>query len=793
MCCVISVLVAHLLIQTPSYDEEGETKQSDLRGTGVPMHKRMPAVTIMVALFLWAQAASAVEGLVLYTRALSGSSYTGPGELHLSVLDTNAILLPPLIIDTDVLSAQFSPDCEQVAYVRLRNGYEQIVVADLDGANQRVIKDSIPHPSDVRWCVYLCWRLADKILYSYDRRYDVHAIDPVSGDTSVYYTAQVGFSKVSVSTDGTRMTVRSRTSPDGPYNIDMAAGTETHIASGCSNWISPDGLLLTHCTGGWQNYAIRRFDGTVYKSYSVPGQTHLHHWSHNSNEWIIYQRSADIKMRLWANIWIQNIETDEDIQLTFHTRYNDTGRDFWVGDIGQVVRRDSTAPSTPAGLQAIDSSGGSIAVSWSTSHDAESAVRLYNVYLGDSLAMRVFDTVATIAGLEPLTSYTVSVSAVNAWGVESAPCSPIAVSTTDRQVPVNTLFIAAQDGALHNGMSTATEAGSLAPTAVYGTDGSTAGPQESDSKVALTVTIPADGVWYAWGRFSFVDGQANSFWLQVDSLPAQRFGNGEDRLGVWHWEGYMNEGHLNLGSLSAGQHTLTVYCREPAVSCLLDVLCLTMDPTYVPQDSDVDPGQFTNKLIRLDSPNGGETFHVGDTITVRWSVRAPDLQLVDVSFSPDEGETWTILNTDESIGIGAPEWGNYTWVIPSSIAGRQIAGSSTCLMRVGEYEAVADEYIDISDACFTVLPAMAAEGAPAVQSVRPAIAVRSGPLASLVIHVNACGPYQLRVHAVNGAVVWQRAGIDEHVVTATVPGAGVYLLRLRTAADTHTHLVRVIR
>lgn len=757
------------------------------------MDRRMHATWVICAVLTLASAVHAVEGLVLYTRALSGSSYTGPGELHLSVLDSGNTLLPPLIVDTDVLSAQFSPDCRSVAYVRLRDGYEQIVVVGLDGTDQRVIKDSIPHPSDVRWCVYLCWRLPSQILYSYDRRYDVHAIDPATGDTSVYYTAQVGFSKVSVSTDGTRLTVRSRTTPNGVYNIDLTEGTETYVAGGCSNWISPDGSLLTHCTGGWQNYVIRRWDGTIHKSYSVPDQTHLHHWSHNSNEWIIYQRSEDIKMNAWATLWIQNVETDEDIQLTFHKKYNDTGRDFWVGDVGDITPRDSTAPSVPTGLRAVDSSGGSVALCWNAAQDAESAVRRYNMYIGDSLAVYASDTAATVAGLEPLSSYIVSVSAVNAWGIESARCAPVTVSTTDRQVPVNTLFVTAQDGILLNGMTAIEDTGALAPAVVYGTEGTASVPRETDSKVVMTVTIPAEGVWYAWGRFSYVAGELNSFWLQVDDAPAQRFGNGEEVFGAWHWEGYMSDGPLSLGFLSAGQHTLTIYCREADTSCLLDLICLTTDSTYVPRDGDIDPGQFTRKFIQLESPNGGEVFRVGDTITVRWSTRTPELQLVDISFSANDGESWTILNQDESIEIGSPEWSNYSWVIPATIGGQDIGGSSTCLVRVGEYEAITAEYIDVSDSYFTILPVMATGPLAHGPSARPALILRSAAPGTIRAGVNVSGAYRLRVHAVNGALVWQYTGTDCTPVRARVPGAGAYLVSLQTAAGEFSGMVRVTR
>ncbi|MBD3422414.1 MAG: hypothetical protein GF398_20055 [Chitinivibrionales bacterium] len=732
---------------------------------------------IFILFFICAQIqpVPAVEGLILYTRAPSGSGYTYEGDLLLSQMVSGNELGADLLIDTDVLSAQFSPDCQHIAYVRLRNGMEEIVVADRTGTNKQVIKDSISHPGDIRWCVYLCWRLPDKIIYSYDRSTDVFAIHPVTGEESVFYTAQVGFSKVSIDTAGLRMTVRARTGYNGVYNIDVASGVERQIAGGCSNWISPNGLLMTHCTGGWNDYVIRRWNGDIYKSYSLQDYTHLHHWSHNSNEWIIYQRSLDTKLNTWCNLWIQNIETGENIQLTTGQKYNDTGRDFWVGSVGSSGQVDSTPPSVPQNLAVVDSTGSMIEVTWNASTDAQSAVLYYNVYLGDSIAARSPDTIAAVEGLQRSTTYTISVGAVNASNYESARSASLSAATTDETLPSGTIFIAAEEGLPANGMSNHSDAGALTGEAIFGTTGSASAPQNTDSKSTYTISLERTATWHAWGRFSFSDGQANSYWIAVNGGAAQRFGNGEHNLTNWHWEGYMQEGGVSLGRLDEGDHTLEIYTREPAGDNLLDVICLTPTANYTPADNDVVIGVTPGAYVQVVSPNGDEQYSVGDAITITWQADQSKISMVDIFISPDEGTTWKIVNADSSIKRSSPLWGNYTWVIPAEIQGVSMSQNMQCFIKIEDYEPQNDAYIDFSDAGFTIGGTSVATN-PDGPIGRQAVLLRAGGQLYINPGSHPAEVEILDVHGrtVLGRMVTQRTNLD----LKSLPPAA-YVARIR--------------
>lgn len=336
---------------------------------------------------LMAVPARAVDGLMLYTRAPGGSRYTGEGELRLAELRADT-LGAYLTIDDQVLSAQLSPTCDRIAYVRLRSGKEEIVVCDLDGSNKNVLKDGMTHPSDVRWCAYLCWRLEDKILYSYQKSSKIFTIDPATGEEGVYHTSTYGMSKVSTSLDGKRLTIRARTGYNGVVNIDLTTGEERIIGGGCSNWMSPDGSMFTHCTGGWQNYVIRTWDGSIYKRYTSPEyDKHLAHWSHNSNDWIVFQ-CGDGTLQPWCHLWIQQVHTGRTVKLTDHRKWNDTGRDFWVGRkelpmAGPVVMSFSANP-------AVVSSGRETTLSWRVAN--ASGVSIDNG-IGSGLALEGSQTV----------------------------------------------------------------------------------------------------------------------------------------------------------------------------------------------------------------------------------------------------------------------------------------------------------------------------------------------------------------------------------------------------------------
>lgn len=99
----------------------------------------------------------------------------------------------------------------------------------------------------------------------------------------------------------------------------------------------------------------------------------------------------------------------------------------------------------------------------------------------------------------------------------------------------------------------------------------------------------------------------------------------------------------------------------------------------------------TDGLITLTSPSCGESFKVGSTMNVRWTVKddpdAPDA--VDVMLSVDNGSSWGYLRSG-SISIGTPNWSDYPWVVKDSllVSGVKVGlVGKKALVRVMQYSA----------------------------------------------------------------------------------------------------------
>jgi hypothetical protein len=67
--------------------------------------------------------------------------------------------------------------------------------------------------------------------------------------------------------------------------------------------------------------------------------------------------------------------------------------------------------------------------------------------------------------------------------------------------------------------------------------------------------------------------------------------------------------------------------------------------------------------VTLDSPVGGETFTIGQTVTITWHITIPHNTLNwDLLFSPDGGATWEYIYQDLPVGNSS-----YQWTVPSTL------------------------------------------------------------------------------------------------------------------------------
>jgi hypothetical protein len=78
----------------------------------------------------------------------------------------------------------------------------------------------------------------------------------------------------------------------------------------------------------------------------------------------------------------------------------------------------------------------------------------------------------------------------------------------------------------------------------------------------------------------------------------------------------------------------------------------------------------SNATITLTYPKGGETWHVGDTVTITWtSTLLSKNTLIDINISPT-----TDQGTVQNIAEGISNTGSYQWTVPNSLAGDSLIG-----------------------------------------------------------------------------------------------------------------------
>jgi hypothetical protein len=100
-----------------------------------------------------------------------------------------------------------------------------------------------------------------------------------------------------------------------------------------------------------------------------------------------------------------------------------------------------------------------------------------------------------------------------------------------------------------------------------------------------------------------------------------------------------------------------------------------------------DSGPPPPPSLAVASPNGGESWTIGSTRTIRWSSTG-SLANVSLEFSDDAGATWSTISSS------TPNDGDFDWTIPD-------AESNQCLVRIAD---VADsDPVDVSDGVFSVV------------------------------------------------------------------------------------------
>lgn len=173
--------------------------------------------------------------------------------------------------------------------------------------------------------------------------------------------------------------------------------------------------------------------------------------------------------------------------------------------------------------------------------------------------------------------------------------------------------------------------------------------------------------------------------------------------------------------------------------------------------------------VSLAYPNGGESFHVGDTLPIRWATD-DGITSCGIKISLDSGATWLPITRRRSVANSDKDWLDYRWAIPDTMDGFSLV-SSGALISVYDYFGT-DR--DQSDRHFRIDAAVRLRSGPSAAAAGLAWARLEGTV--LRFEVKGKGPWDLRVLDAAGrsvrALRAERAGT--HAVDLRGLAPGVY-------------------
>lgn len=444
---------------------------------------------------------------------------------------------------------------------------------------------------------------------------------------------------------------------------------------------------------------------------------------------------------------------------------------------------DNTAPSAPT-LSAAGATSTSVSLSWTQSTD-NTAVSGYEVFNGAALAASTTGasaTSTTVTGLSANTACTFTVKAVDMCGNRSAASNAVNVTTPDRMVAalplkVNIGGAATGDFAADKQWQNGGDFGHTGSSSAIATTDAIAGTDldavyrslrytEGDGRPSGTeafgyrVAVP-DGDYVVTFMFAelwrnSIGGREFDVTLEGQKLP-------ECPIDIFE----------AAGKATAYDISRSIQVTDGFIDIQLSVV--TSDPLLngltVESAGQVDAYTIT-------SPKNGDSYTVGDTLTIEYSANTAIVQDANFEISDNDGETWYNLMFDGSISSSDPMWGQYKFVIPATIEGVAVGGKDWSL-RVRDYDNV---YSAQMSGTFHVAPTTAAV-APQVQRTTQALR-HDAAEGRLVVRAPLNERAVLELTGLNGTRI-HRSTIPAAAATTidlTRLSRGVYVVNVRTAS-----------
>ena len=289
------------------------------------------------------------------------------------------------------------------------------------------------------------------------------------------------------------------------------------------------------------------------------------------------------------------------------------------------------------------------------------------------------------------------------------------------------------------------------------------------------------------------------------TIPPQRVPAGDYRIRLHFWEPYRDnpprlidffvdevavlEGMRILAE--AGGKRFTAIVQEYDVHVTTNGLRMRMQGSspMITGMEIISSGSLAQQITLLE-PLGGESFQVGEALTVRWSMH-PSVSGVGIEYSPDNGENWHLI-VDTTIANTSAGAGAYRWSVTPTVGNNIPTVSDEGRIRVYNY--TTPSIHDLSPAVFSVTPSAQGAGrthAPQRHSLFSATRRRAG----VHITINAPGPHTVELFSLEGSRIAHLRG-EGNRTYGPVPGpAGstCAVLRVRIGETVYRERVLTLR
>ncbi len=105
-----------------------------------------------------------------------------------------------------------------------------------------------------------------------------------------------------------------------------------------------------------------------------------------------------------------------------------------------------------------------------------------------------------------------------------------------------------------------------------------------------------------------------------------------------------------------------------------------------------------SSVFKITSPNGKETFHIGDKMEITWMAKSGKTSGADLYLYVG-GSDFLPLSTSTIFPEDA-DWGKWSWTIPATLGGKSVT-SSTARIQIVDYNQ--NDINDLSDADFSII------------------------------------------------------------------------------------------